>query len=394
MVTLQGEASDPANQNRLPYSNVTITNPLITDSSNLILRLEMGDPKLLVPYWKMMSDKCSVVIEGWKFMSHESDASNVCQYMLPELGDAIKRIHSLVHNAAIQDKHIIVGTGSTQLFHAAWFALSSSDSVRPINIVSAAPFYSLYLDGVKALRSGLYQWAGDAATYDKDEPYIEMVTSQNNPVVRSASQGKLIHDLAYYWPQYTPITHHADHDLMLFTFSKCTGHAGSRIGWAIVKDIQVAKKMVHFIQVSTTGVSKESQIRAAKILGVVCDSYQSLGPKGSEHFFDYGKRLLRERWDRMRQVIGQCEVFTVAKPSSAYCNFTKESFETNSAFAWVKCEGGIEDCGTYLKNLGILARPGRLFGVGPEFARISMLSTNDEFDELLTRLLNARREYN
>lgn len=83
----------------------------------------------------------------------------------------------------------------------------------------------------------MFQWGGDVAVYDKNESYIEVVTSPNNPdgtlrvpVVNSAAKGKLIHDLAYYWPQYTPITYEADHDVMLFTFSKCTGHAGSRIG--------------------------------------------------------------------------------------------------------------------------------------------------------------------
>lgn len=83
----------------------------------------------------------------------------------------------------------------------------------------------------------MYQWGGDAAVYDKNEPYIEIVCSPNNPdgtlqvpVVRSEAKGKLIYDLAYYWPHYTPITHQADHDVMLFTFSKCTGHAGSRLG--------------------------------------------------------------------------------------------------------------------------------------------------------------------
>ncbi|KAF5189760.1 Tryptophan aminotransferase-related protein, partial [Thalictrum thalictroides] len=82
----------------------------------------------------------------------------------------------------------------------------------------------------------LHKWAGDAWTYDKEEPYIEVVTSTNNPdgnirepVVKRGG-GILIHDLAYYWPQYTAITSPADHDLMLFTISKCTGHAGARIG--------------------------------------------------------------------------------------------------------------------------------------------------------------------
>lgn len=90
---------------------------------------------------------------------------------------------------------------------------------------------------VELLRSGLYKWAGDANTFDKDGPYIEVVCSPNNPdgalrqaVVNRGDQRQVIYDLAYYWPQYTAITGPADHDIMLFTSSKCTGHAGSRVG--------------------------------------------------------------------------------------------------------------------------------------------------------------------
>lgn len=86
------------------------------------------------------------------------------------------------------------------------------------------------------LKSGLHKWAGDAKIFDKREPYIELVTSPNNPdgFVRHSmvnrSGGILVHDLAYYWPQYTPISSPADNDLTLFTVSKSTGHAGMRIG--------------------------------------------------------------------------------------------------------------------------------------------------------------------
>ena len=85
-------------------------------------------------------------------------------------------------------------------------------------------------------KSGLYKWAGDAKEFEKEGPYIELVTSPNNPdgfvrqSVVNRSQGLLVHDLAYYWPQYTPISSPADHELALFTVSKSTGHAGMRIG--------------------------------------------------------------------------------------------------------------------------------------------------------------------
>lgn len=93
------------------------------------------------------------------------------------------------------------------------------------------PFFADYL------KSGLYEWGGDAHKFKGNKPYIEIVTSPNNPdgslrkaVVNDKRAGILIHDLAYYWPQYTSISSPADHDIMLFTVSKCTGHAGTRLG--------------------------------------------------------------------------------------------------------------------------------------------------------------------
>lgn len=99
------------------------------------------------------------------------------------------------------------------------------------------------------LKSGIHRWAGDAYNFSTDEPYIELVTSPNNPdgsirqAVVNGDKGILVHDLAYYWPQYTPITHQADQDIMLFTISKSTGHAGTRIGLAAHPNLMD----VHFI---------------------------------------------------------------------------------------------------------------------------------------------------
>ncbi|GAU46703.1 hypothetical protein TSUD_287920 [Trifolium subterraneum] len=75
-------------------------------------------------------------------------------------------------------------------------------------------------------------WKND----DSNVTLIELVTSPNNPdgqlkkVVFQGQNVKTIHDLAYYWPHYTPILQPVDEDLMIFTLSKFTGHGGSRFG--------------------------------------------------------------------------------------------------------------------------------------------------------------------
>jgi L-tryptophan--pyruvate aminotransferase len=88
------------------------------------------------------------------------------------------------------------------------------------------------------LQSSLYKWAGNAATFtqsSEDDAYIEVVCLPNNPTGDNRhpvvnGSGPLIFDLAYYWPHHVPISGPLDHDVMLFTLSKTTGHAGTRIG--------------------------------------------------------------------------------------------------------------------------------------------------------------------
>ncbi|KAK4763934.1 hypothetical protein SAY87_013372 [Trapa incisa] len=309
--------------------------------------------------------------------------------------ESIRRIHRLVGNAATEGRYIVVGTGSSQLVQTVLYALSS-DSPHPLSVVCAAPYYSCYPELAGILKSELYKWEGDAHTFNKDGPFLELVTSPNNPdgsirgpVVRPPAGGHVMYDLAYYWPQFTPITHQADHDIMLFTFSKSVGHAGSRIGWAIVKNKEIAIKMVKLIEVLSIGVSKEAQLRATKILGAICDGYEgSLAIPESDKFFDYFRRIMAERWNKLREVVKKNQVFSLPEYQQEHCLFSEGLAGTHPGFAWLKCEKGEskDDAEGFLKGHGIQARGGHKFGVDGSFVRVSMLSRENTFKAFLERL--------
>lgn len=64
---------------------------------------------------------------------------------------------------------------------------------------------------------------------------IELIPSPNNPSFQIQEvplnvSGPVVYNHAYYWPHLTPVIKAVDIDIMLFTLSKITGHAGSRIG--------------------------------------------------------------------------------------------------------------------------------------------------------------------
>ncbi|XVF12177.1 hypothetical protein REPUB_Repub08aG0091900 [Reevesia pubescens] len=359
-----------------------------------VINLDHGDPTMYESYWQKMGDETAVVIPGWQFMSYFSDATSLCWFLEPEFAKQIVRLHKVVGNAVTENRHIVVGTGSTQLFQAALYALSPKTESEPISVVSAAPYYSSYPVITDCLKSGLYKWAGDARSFSKGGPYIELVTSPNNPdgfarhSVVNSSEGILIHDLAYYWPQYTPISSPADYDLMLFTVSKSTGHAGMRIGWALVKDEDVARQMTKYIELNTIGVSKDSQLRAAKVLKFISDSCER--PNDVDSFFDFSYHLMAKRWKELRQAVHQSGLFSVPDFPPQLCKFLNRVFEPQPAFAWVKCEGEIEDCESFLRGMKILSRGGKHFGVSPKYVRISMLDRDKNYDTFVERMSTIR----
>lgn len=94
-------------------------------------------------YWQQMGDKTTVVLSGWQSISYFSDVKNLCWFLEPEFANAVVRLHKLVGNAVTEGYHIVVGTGSTQLFQAVLYALCHANANEPISVVSAAPFYSV-----------------------------------------------------------------------------------------------------------------------------------------------------------------------------------------------------------------------------------------------------------
>ncbi|XP_042498917.1 L-tryptophan--pyruvate aminotransferase 1-like [Macadamia integrifolia] len=370
------------------------------DGGNKVINLDHGDPTMYEEYWRRMGEKSRIVMRGWDSMSYFSDLENLCWFLEPEFAKQITRLHGSVGNAVTHDRHIVVGTGSTQLFQAALYALSLLPSPhaspqQPISVVSAVPYYSSYPSVTDYLKSGLYKWEGDAYTFTKEEPYIELVTSPNNPdgfirqPVVNRSRGIVVYDLAYYWPQYTPITSAADHDLMLFTFSKITGHAGTRMGWALVKDKEVARKMTEFIVLNTIGVSKDSQLRAAKILQVVSDGSEHMGfPEDADSFFLYAYHQMTLRWERLRDAVRHSGLFSLPEFLAQFCNYNGGFTEPHPAFAWLKCKGDIEDCESFLREHKIITRSGRHFGMEAKYVRISMLDRDEKFNLFMERLSN------
>ncbi|XP_039143044.1 tryptophan aminotransferase-related protein 2-like [Dioscorea cayenensis subsp. rotundata] len=376
-------------------TSVSSTSGSLPASQGSVINLDHGDPTMFESFWRANGEEATIVIPGWQTMSYFSDVSNLCWFLEPEFAKQIRRLHGLVGNAVVEDRHIVVGTGSTQLFQAALYALSPSDGLQPIPVISAVPYYSSYPAVTDFLHSGLFRWAGDANAF-QGENYIELVCSPNNPdgfmkeAVLKSDTGKTIHDLAYYWPQYTAISSPANHDIMLFTASKSTGHAGTRVGWALVKDQEIAKRMTKYIELNSLGVSKDSQLRAAKILKVISDGYEFPSSRDVK-LFDFGRNHMRNRWERLREVVRETGIFSLPEFPSEDCSFTGDRTSSFPAFAWVKCEWeNAQDCAAFLKSHNILTRSGKHFGVGLNYARVSMLDRDETFDIFIQKLYSIK----
>ena len=145
-------------------------------------------------------------------------------------------------------------------------------------------------------RSSRFPILSNLANVDwyNDRTGIKIVTNPNNPdgEVTDPSSATIL-DLCYNWPQYTDVVKY-DHPIMVFSLSKTTGHANTRIGWAIIKDRVIAKKLEQYIEVSTGGLSIDAQVKAEKIIQTQLKTKNTV--------FEYGKKILAARWEKIEKL--------------------------------------------------------------------------------------------
>lgn len=100
-----------------------------------------GDPKMYEAHWQQKGLESAVTILGWQKMSYFAEFKQFF-FVEEELDQQIRALHDVVGNAVTAGRHIVVGTGSTQLLHAALYALAPEQGPS-IAVVAKAPFYSV-----------------------------------------------------------------------------------------------------------------------------------------------------------------------------------------------------------------------------------------------------------
>ncbi|KAK9083673.1 hypothetical protein Scep_030144 [Stephania cephalantha] len=354
-----------------------------------------GNPLFLEPYWMKNAASSAMVVSGWHRMGYSYEDGS---YISKELEKVIRRLHEVVGNANTKGKYILFGAGSTQLLNAAIVGLSptppqnytGNHSFSPANVVASVPFYQVYKQQTDIYNSLSFKWKGDASLWknnsDSTENFIEFVTSPNNPdgrimePVLKGSSVKTIYDYAYYWPHFTGISSPVDTELMIFTISKLTGHAGSRFGWAFVKDRALYERMENYLDVNSIGSSHDTQLRALVLLkSVLKDKARGL--------FEFGHGAMRKRWVTLNKSVSKSRRFSLQKLRPRYCSFFKKVTHPSPAYGWLKCERKEDrDCPAVLRAAGVMGRNGSVFHASNKYVRLSLIRSQDDFDLLLRKI--------
>ncbi|URD99336.1 tryptophan aminotransferase-related protein 4-like [Musa troglodytarum] len=361
---------------------------------------DSGDALFFEAYWQQQAASSAVVVSGWHRMSYFTDGKDD---LTIELEKHIRILHQAVGNAVTDGKFIVFGAGSAQLINALVYALSPSNaSSSPASVVASAPYYPFYKEQTNQFETRAYGWGGTTsdlanASVSSATNFIEFVTSPNNPdgLFKQPVLGTsaVIFDYAYYWPQYSPILDPADEDVMLFSISKISGHAGSR--WAVIKDEGVYERTTNYLSLNTMGVSRDTHLRALKLIKVM------IAEKGGEgDIFEFGYRTLKARWSKLHELVSSSSRFSLQQHSAQYCNYfgairdpspgnapSRTNEEEDHTYAWLKCEWKEdEDCHEALRKGSIISRAGARFEADSRYTRLSLIKTQDDFDLLLKRM--------
>ena len=360
----------------------------VHDSTNsCTVSLTGGQPVMFEEYFELLEDAqvaCTTTSEDYRNGYQFSESGT-----FPPLEEEIRKLHKNVGNAEIEGYEIVIGNGGTGVMNAILYAVasqaSSSSASSPPSILVQAPFYTNYKNQVLSTYSNPNKhliW--DPSADPLSNSTFEINTYPNNPTGQKRAPlvnhpSRVIYDCIYNWPQFTELdTTPLAGEIMTFSASKNTGHAGSRLGWALVRDPAIASLMREFVQLSL-GVSIDSQLRIMNVLNYINSQYEEEEEEEEEDsshpsFYSWGKEKMSDRFDKVSALF----------PNSQ--NITFSNAMTRGAYVWLQCPANIDCQQLLLSEASIEGNSGVNYGSTREFVRIQMMAREVEINDMVARL--------
>lgn len=339
---------------------------------------------MIAQYWLQNStrDPCSTTLAHYRPAYQRGPGM-----LLPPLEEAIRTLHNLTQNAEGEGRHIVGGFGATMMLHATIAALTemilkncTSNCPSTVDVLVQPPYYSNYPYLVDLVKTAHWNTSADPLS-----PYtIEILTYPNNPngVLRNPlvkDPAHVIRDMVYYWPMYTNIDSKISEPIMIFSSSKHEGLAGSRFGWGLYENTELAENVAEVVDILTLGLSIDVELRVLASIQAIIGEKTS--PSGLLPFHEVGRKTLQSRFDQLSGV-------------TACINFTNYPSSSHGAYAWLQCKEDV-NCTSFLSTVNLIAESGTLFGSTQQYVRLSMLLPDVEFEIMIEKfkLLCNQHDY-
>jgi aspartate/methionine/tyrosine aminotransferase len=310
---------------------------------------------------------------SWAMPYQAADAGGV----VPPLDIAIRAVHRIAGNVDPDSGQLMVCTGARGCALAVLYGMNQvygKAAGMPLQVFARAPFFALYPLWVPLASTGL---PTDAVWNASADPLatttVEILGSPNNPdgaplvpVVKNKSHVLCDHVYNWGWNHYSPVD--LGCDVSIFSISKATGHCGSRVGWAFVKDPRVFAAASMYNKFTAGGVSVEGQARAYTVLQRVVETNGS--------FFGVARGILESRWDQLDSVLPKCIA------SGVFTAFNKQH---RGPLLWLTSPQA-KDAPAILAAAGILGEEGVNFGGSAFNARLNLCVGPSDWSLVLARL--------
>eukprot|EP01006_Ploeotia_vitrea_P026147 TRINITY_DN59114_c0_g1_i2.p2 TRINITY_DN59114_c0_g1~~TRINITY_DN59114_c0_g1_i2.p2 ORF type:complete len:410 (-),score=192.70 TRINITY_DN59114_c0_g1_i2:2016-3245(-) len=357
----------------------------IDQSASCVVGATGGNPLLYQEYWaKVGQSNASSALEvaddyrtGYQMPSVITPTQPASQDgPWQALRSEIFALHRAVGNVEPTNYTIVLGSGCTGLIASATYALSKLNklgSPTPLKVFAKPPYYFGYN---KFASTGINGVEFTTSTALDARSVIEFNTVPNNPtgVMRTPvypDSTNPIYDMVYNWPALVNTTQNLRGSVMLFSLSKLSGHAGTRFGWALVRDPDVANEMAEFNDIVAKHVSIDAQNRALHLLRHINNN--------RDEFFSFVSTRMQKRWKQLTDW---------AATGDNASRFSIQSVP-GTFYAWIECKFATAKatCFDFFLTNGIRTEPGASFGVpGGKFVRIELVQYDVDFDLLVKKL--------